>query len=222
MMSRLDFAPYLLSLLAMAKVHAVAVMMPGPDFAMTMRNSLVYSKRTGLFGALGTNAGICIHVIYTLFGLSYISGKAPMVLEIIRYFGAGYLIYIGLQPFRTKGALAKQLNFDTQSLQKEDLTPLQAFRTGFMTNLLNPMVIILFVSVLSSYIPKEASPVVLFIYGFVIVGISTLWFSIVALCFSQEDIRQTFQRLGHWLEKLTGGLLIIFGLKIAFSSLNFK
>ena len=47
-----ELAPYLSSILALAAVHTIAVVSPGPDFAMTMRNSLVYSRRTGLFGAL--------------------------------------------------------------------------------------------------------------------------------------------------------------------------
>jgi RhtB (resistance to homoserine/threonine) family protein len=215
-----ELAPYLSSILALAAVHTIAVVSPGPDFAMTMRNSLVYSRRTGLFGALGTTAGMCVHLSYTLLGLSYVVKSAPWVLEGVKYLGAAYLIYIGAQSFRKKGSLANQLNFSTDDLKQTDITAFQAFRTGFITNLLNPMVILFFVSALSFYMTETTPKAVQVIYGVIIVSITTIWFSMVALCFSQERIRQLFQRMGHWLERLTGGLLISFGIKLLVASLR--
>ena len=107
----IDFAPYLSSILALAAVHTIAVVSPGPDFAMTMRNSLVYSRRTGLFGALGTTGGMCVHLAYTLLGLSYVVKNAPWLLDGVKYLGAAYLIYIGVQSLPSKSAQENQNKF---------------------------------------------------------------------------------------------------------------
>jgi threonine/homoserine/homoserine lactone efflux protein len=96
------------------------------------------------------------------------------------------------------------------------LTPWKAFRIGIINNLLNPLVILLFIGILSSYITTATPTLIQFLYGTMMVVITFLWFSFVALFFSIDAIRGQFLKLGNWLERLTGGVLIAFGIKVAF------
>ena len=195
----------------------MAVISPGPDMAMTMRNSLLYSRRAGVFGALGTTAGMCMHLTYTVLGLGYIVSEMPMLLNGIRLLGAAYLIYIGYKSFVSKDSIAKDFHIDDVEKQNNAiLTPFQAFKTGFFTNALNPMVILLFIGILSSYVDDSTPKAVQALYAFMMISISLIWFSLVAVCFSQDKVRTQFLKLGKWLERITGGALIAFGLKVAY------
>lgn len=211
----MDFAtfPYLESIIAIAWIHFVAAVSPGPDFAMTMRNSLVYSRRTGVFSAIGTTCGMCVHLTYTIIALDYLSENAPNIVSIVKYVGSAYLVYIGYKSIRAKAHAKDEFDFAKST---EDLTPFAAFRLGFLTNALNPFVIVLFLGILSNYINSTTPWGVQMIYALEILVITLAWFLCVALWFSHHKIRAFFNRLGHWLERITGGILIGFGLRMAF------
>lgn len=214
----IDFNSYISSFLAIGTIYFVAVVSPGPDFAMTMRNSLLYSRKAGLFGALGTTTGMCIHLTYTVLGIGYLITQMPWLLDTIKIIGASYLIYIGYKSFRSKKPIMEDINLTKGSKAPSTLTPFQAFRAGFLTNALNPMVILLFLGILSGYVDENTPLTIQLLYGLMIVIISLSWFALVAICFSHEKVQKQFQKLGHWLERITGGLLITFGLKLALIS----
>ena len=82
---------YLPEFLTIAGIHLLAVMSPGPDFAMIVRNSLVYSKKTAIYSSLGLAAGILVHVTYSLVGIGLIISQSILLFSVIKFFGAGYL-----------------------------------------------------------------------------------------------------------------------------------
>jgi threonine/homoserine/homoserine lactone efflux protein len=94
--------PYLTEFLTVAFIHFLGVMSPGPDFAMISRNSLVYSRRTGIYSAFGLALGILVHVTYSLIGIGLIISKSIIIFSTIKLLGASYLIYIGYKALRTK------------------------------------------------------------------------------------------------------------------------
>lgn len=222
----IDFSPYIASFIAIAGIHIMAVISPGPDVALTIRNSLLHSRKVGMAGALGTTAGILVHLTYTVFGIGYIVAEMPVLMNIIRLAGAAYLIYLGYMSFKSTDQNNPDLTSLEERLHNDDakevvqspttLTPWKAFRIGIINNLLNPLVILLFIGILSSYITSETPPVIQFLYGAMMVMITFLWFSFVVLFFSIDKIRAQFLKLGKWLERLTGGVLIAFGVKVAF------
>src|SRR3990167_823924 len=71
---------YLSSILSLVGLVMIALISPGPDFAIVVRNSLIYSRKTGLFTALGIALGILVHVSYTLLGLGLVIAKNPWTL----------------------------------------------------------------------------------------------------------------------------------------------
>tara|TARA_R110002095_G_scaffold209584_1_gene196258 strand:- start:2929 stop:3594 length:666 start_codon:yes stop_codon:yes gene_type:complete len=211
-----DFALYINSFLAIASIHTAAVISPGPDVALTMRNSLLHSRKVGIFGALGTTTGMCIHLTYTVFGVGYLVVNMPWLMVAIQLAGAGYLLYLGYQSFKPHASPMKDIVPSDETGPKEVLTPFQAYRIGVINNLLNPIVILLFISILSAYITTETPFVIQGLYGVLMISITFAWFAFVAIFFSVDKIRLRFLKLGKWLERLTGGALIAFGLKIAY------
>jgi RhtB (resistance to homoserine/threonine) family protein len=211
-MTDLFASPYFTSFCTIATFYAAALISPGADIAITMRNSLVYSRRSGLFSALGTTTGMGMHLSYTLLGIGYIVQTYPLALSIIKYGGAAWLIYIGYKSMRSQTNLTKDFNVEKES---KDLSPLQAFKLGFLTNALNPLVFILFICILSNEIKAGTPPHILMIFASEILLLAFSWFSFVAICFSFPKVQKIFSKLGHWLDRITGGVLIFFGLRLA-------
>ena len=203
----MDYWPAIVSLTCLQMVGLIS---PGPDFAVVLRNSLIYSRKTALFTALGIALGIMVHVAYSVLGLGFLMAKTAWLLMIFKYVGAGYLLYIGY-----KGLRAKKHHVplgDTHHVQ--DISPFAAFRSGFLTNALNPKAMLFFVSLFSLLVAPSTPPLIMGVYS-VIIFITTLgWFSFVALCLSGKTIRAKFNAFGHWIERVTGGLLILLGIKL--------
>lgn len=130
----------------------ISLISPGPDFAITVKNSLAYSRKSGLLTALGIALGSLVHISYTLLGLGLFITKTPIILHIIQYLGAGYLFYIGLKNLGAKPNADQIGSYTTNN----DLKPSEAFFNGFITNLLNPKAM-LFLSVYFQCLCPEKS-----------------------------------------------------------------
>ena len=75
-----------------AGAHLLAVSSPGPDFAMVARQTLAHGRSTGVWTALGIGSGIAFHVAWAMFGLGWVVERFPLLLEVLRYGGAAFLL----------------------------------------------------------------------------------------------------------------------------------
>jgi RhtB (resistance to homoserine/threonine) family protein len=199
------FMDYLPSIVTLAGLVMISLISPGPDFAVIVKNSLVYSRKTALMTALGISLGILVHVTYILLGLGLVITKTPWLLLSVKCVGAGYLLYIGF-----KGLLAKKMTqtLDGNPHHKRDISPVAALRSGFLTNALNPKCILFFVSLFSVVIDSNVPLAVMLMYGGIIFVETLVWFSFVAFCLSGNRTREKFRVVGHWIERVTGGVLM--------------
>ncbi|MCC5023543.1 MAG: LysE family translocator [Candidatus Synoicihabitans palmerolidicus] len=83
--------------------HGLAVVSPGPDFALVLRQSLQHGRRVTVITALGIGCGILVHVSYVLLGITVVFREWPMLFAVVRYVGAGYLGWLGWQALRSRG-----------------------------------------------------------------------------------------------------------------------
>lgn len=193
----------------------ISLISPGPDFAIVVKNSLIYSRQSGLLTAIGIALGIMIHVTYTILGLGILITHTPLLLHFIQYSGAAYLFYIGYKSLLSKGYMA---NIDRQG-QKEDLQPIKAFSMGFITNALNPKAVLFFVSLFSVMMPQDISKFTKLFLALFIFAATLLWFSFVAFCLSGKNTRERFEKMSHWIERVTGVVLILLAAKLFLSPL---
>ncbi len=204
-------------LLTVTIIGILAVMSPGPDTLIIVRNSLLYSKRVGLFTAMGITLGNMFWVLASLAGISILIAKTVLVFNIIKWIGAIYLIYIGLQAFKTRKTVSTDSansNHLTRNTSQH-LTLKQAFQIGLLTNLLNPKCALFFVSFFSVIVTPTTSIQWRCIYGFEISLIALTWFSILATVLSFSRIKMVFERFATTVERITGAILIILGVKLA-------
>ncbi len=195
-------------------VHLMAVVSPGPDFVMAIRNSLTYSRKTGIYTAIGFGLGIGVHVVYCVFGLALIISKSIIVFNVIKYLGALYLIYIGLMSMFSKSSNISV----AEETKKEDISALKAVRIGFLTNVLNPKATLFFLSLFTFVISPETPKATSFTLGLIMMVNTALWFSLVAVFFTQKRIRNIFNKFQKWFNRLFGAILIAIGIKIIFTS----
>jgi len=202
----------LTELLAVITITLLAVISPGPDFAMVSRNSLMLSRRAGLLTAFGIGLGVLVHVCYTLLGVGLLIQQSLWLFNAIKLAGAVYLVYLGVKMLRTKPSSTVSDN------RVAPLSDLAALRTGFLTNVLNPKTTIFIVSLFMQVVKPETPLMVQAGYGLFTSVAHIVWFGLVALCFSAGIIRDRFLATRHWIDRTFGGLLVIFGVLLATAS----
>jgi len=201
--------------LTIALIHFLAVISPGPDFAIITRNSLIYSRRTGIFTAAGLGCGIILHATYSLLGIGLVISKSILLFNTIKWIGALYLIYIGWKSLTAKH---RTVTVDTVVHERKDLTIAEAFRTGFLCNALNPKATLFMLALFTQVIDPSTSLLTQMGYG-LYMGIATfIWFSFVASVFSLGPIKAVFARIQGSVERVMGAVLIALGIKVALSS----
>jgi RhtB (resistance to homoserine/threonine) family protein len=205
---------YLPELLVVALAHLLAVMSPGPDFFLTMRNSLAYSRRTGIYTAAGIALGLIVHIAYSLLGIGFIISKSIILFTAIKFLGAGYLIYIGYKCIRSKSAVQKT----EELVQQTDIVPLKALKMGFLTNVLNPKATLFFLALFTQVISGTTPVGIQLIYGIEMVLMTFVWFTLVAALLSHTVIRSRFTKIQSKAEKVFGVILIALGIKVALST----
>lgn len=192
-------------------LNMLAAVSPGPDFVMAVRNSLNYSRRTGIFTGFGIGLGLSVHIFYCAVGIGYIISKSIVVFSIIKYLGAAYLIYIGIRSmFARKSKL--EINEKRESV---DITRFQAVKMGFLTNVLNPKATMFFLGLFTFVIGPETPVYVVVIIALLMILTAITWFTIVAIFFTQKRIQDSFIRFEGLINKTFGTLLILLGIKIA-------
>ncbi|MCE2950554.1 MAG: LysE family translocator [Alphaproteobacteria bacterium] len=200
------------SLVAVASIVMVSVISPGPDFAMVMKNSLLYSRRTAFFTAFGISVGILVHLAYILLGLGLVIHETKWLFHLLQYAGAAYLFYLG-----TKGILAKKGTLHTHVQQKHhEINSFKAFTQGFLTNALNPKCMLFLLSLFTTLIPAKTPTLTLSLYGAIIFLETLLWFGFVAFCLSGARTRAKFTGVRHWIDRVTGAILLGLSVKILF------
>lgn len=202
---------YLILIGTVALVHLLAAMSPGPDFLMAVRNSLTFSRKTGIWTAVGFGLGIGVHISYCIAGLAVVISKSILLFSMIKFLGAGYLIYIGL-----KSLLSKSSHIEIkQEETKQDISALLAVKMGFLTNVLNPKVTLFFLGLFTLVISPDVPKLVLLVVSLIMIANTILWFSLVAVFFTQKRVRSVYERFESVFSKFFGGLLILLGLKVA-------
>ena len=203
---------YLPSIFSVAGLVMISIISPGPDFAIVVKNSLVYSRKTALLTAFGIALGILVHVAYILLGLGLLIAKTPWLLFGVKCLGAAYLLYIGFKGLRAKKAISPLGNVH----HKHDISSFTAIRSGFLTNALNPKCMLFFVSLFSVVMDPNTPFTIMLIYGLIIFVETLSWFGFVAFCLSGKSTRGKFNAAGHWVQRVTGGILIALGVRLFF------
>lgn len=208
---------YTREFLTLALVHFLAVVAPGPDFAVTVRQSVRFGRAVGVATAVGIGMGISLHVGYTLLGVGALLHTHPWLLTLTSVLGAAYLVYLGVLLVRSRPhASTSDTTDDTTSFGAAGAVPSlpSAFWLGFLTNASNPKATLFFLAMFTTLVQPATPLPVQALYGLWMCGVNAGWFMIVAALFTVVRVRDAFLRMGHWLERLMGVVLLLFALRL--------
>jgi RhtB (resistance to homoserine/threonine) family protein len=202
--------------LVVAVAHALAVASPGPDFAIVLKQSLAYGRRTAIWTSLGIGVGLSVHITYSLLGLGLFLRNSGPALVVVQYLGAAYLAYIGVQALRTK---PRQGDLNLAAAGSAP-TARAAWTTGFLVNALNPKAALFFIALFVLRVSPSTPKLVQVGYGVWMTLTTMAWFCFVSVVFTKPEVRDRFLRQGHWIDRGLGVVFLAFALSLALASLR--
>jgi threonine/homoserine/homoserine lactone efflux protein len=200
----------LTAFLAVAFLHLMAAISPGPAVLMAARTGVTEGLRTGTFLAIGIGCGAVVWAMAALFGLAIVFQAAPALLWSLKIIGGLYLLHMAWGMWRDA---AKPL--DMAQSGRLPRTALSAFRLGLVTQLANPKPAVLFSAIFIGTVPPNTP---LWVYGALLTVVflnEALWNILVARIFSFERTRSGYINLKTIIDRAFGGMLALLGLKIA-------
>lgn len=206
---------YLLEFLGLMAVFAVVIVTPGADTAMVIRQSLVNGRRAAVATSIGVGVSLMFHLSYTILGLGLIVSQSLLVFNLLKWFGAAYLVFLGWQALRAKPV---QLVLDDALPERDRTTLLRSFGLGFVTNALNPKPVLFFVSLFSSLVSRDTPTMVVMFYGLGMALALVAWLALVARMLTVPNVRNQFARFGQWINRISGAVFIALGVKLASSN----
>jgi threonine/homoserine/homoserine lactone efflux protein len=185
---------------------------PGPDMLYVAARGASEGRSAGIVSALGIGAGTLVHIALVAFGLAAVLSTVPMAYAAIRMAGAAYLVYLGVR------ALLGTRTTTTTALEPASLSAI--FRQGVITNVLNPKVALFFLAFLPQFVdPARGNPALqVVLLGLLFDTTGTIVNLLVAL-FSSGAARRLRKpaRASAVMQRLTGGIFIALGLRLAWS-----
>ncbi|HAY71736.1 MAG TPA: amino acid transporter [Saprospirales bacterium] len=199
---------------SVALIHLVAVISPGPDFLVMVRNSLSFGRRVGFWTAIGIGCGIMIHIFYSFIGLGLLISQSEILYNIVKYLGTAYLIYLGYGAFFS---VSKPLELEQQPIsENSNLSSAKAFQIGFLTNVLNPKATLFFLSLFTMVIKPDVDRFIFGIISVILVVDTMLWFILLSYLITYKNIRIIFVKRQNAFNKIFGVLLLLMAIKIIF------
>ena len=205
-------------LILITSIHLLAAASPGPDFILVSQQTLSNGKRSGFMVSIGIALGLSVHIIYSALGLSAVIASSATALWVIKIIGGCYLLYLGVQGLRAQPQNKVEGSSSTKNIAKH--SNLKAIAKGFLCNALNPKAPIYFVALFTVVLSPNLPLLHLVIYGAWMMFLQLLWFSTVVVLLSRPSVNEKFQRLGHWIDRILGGAMILIGLKVLTSKIH--
>jgi RhtB (resistance to homoserine/threonine) family protein len=200
-------------LLAFLGISALVIMTPGPDTAITIRNTLTGGRAGGVATALGVATGQAIWALATSAGIVVLLVASEPLFLAVKYAGAAYLVWLGLQSLR---AAFRPSTGQSASAAARPLTPGSAFSQGVVSDLSNPKMAAFFTSLLPQFVPPDtASFAGLILLGLLFSLLTLFWLVFYTLAIARVGKVLRRPAIRRALEGVTGAALIGLGLKLA-------
>ncbi|AXW62979.1 lysine transporter LysE [Ralstonia solanacearum] len=187
--------------------------MPGPDNLQVIARGASQGRKAGLAAAAGFASGCLFHTMLAALGLAAVLQSAPVAFQAIRWLGAAYLVWLGVQALRSQGGFGPAVSAQAAA---PDLW--QVFRQSVLANMLNPKVTLFFVVFLPQFVDARAGHAALqmLLLGGVFMAQTIVVFGLYGWCAAALGgwMRRT-PRASVWLDRVSGCIFIGLGLRVA-------
>lgn len=201
------------TLLLFVSASFMLALAPGPDNIFVLTQSMVKGSRAGIFVTLGLCSGLIFHTLAVALGVAAIFQTSLLAFNILKFIGAGYLLYLAYLSFKSSSK-------SKLKVEKDNLSASKLYKRGIIMNVTNPKVSIFFLAFLPQFTDPQIGNITLqiFILGALFMLSALIIFSSIALMAG---------KLGNWFEKsanaesilnkIAGSIFALLALKLAFT-----
>lgn len=200
---------------AFLAVAAVLIVTPGPDTALTIRNTLMSGRRGGILTGAGVATGQIVWAIATCLGIGALLQAYQPAYVALKLAGAAYLIYLGAHSLLRAFGDRRRLDAPPGPSSRRRVGT-RAYRQGVLSNLGNPKMAVFFLSLLPQFVPSSSDTfVALLALGLTFSAMTFAWLTAYSFVVAKagDIFRRT--RVRRTLDGLTGAVLIALGLRVA-------
>jgi threonine/homoserine/homoserine lactone efflux protein len=189
------------------------VLVPGPDVAVTTRNTLAGGRTRGAWTAVGITSSNAVQGLAAAAGLGALVVRSQPLFEVIRWAGVGYLAYLGVQALRSAVAgryAADELTAGTGTAQR-----LAGWRQGFLSNITNPKVLVFYLAVLPQFLTPDSGVPTLVLLALTHAVLGLLYLLLLVAGMHRARAVLGRRRVRRALDAVTGTVLLGFGVRLA-------
>lgn len=217
-------------LITVAGIQLVALVTPGPDFFLISQVAVSHSRRDAMMAVIGVTLGVALWALVALLGLHVLVKKLPWIQAVLYLAGGCYLSYLGilllrsgyqqLQYKKNSGGGTSELEEDFTEVKIEKQYKNKLLLKGLFTNLANPKALIYFGSVFVLFVGDNVSNVMRVEIFVLVLLLTILWFSVVAVVFSMPKPKAIYQKAGAYIDGFAGILFLVFGLNLVYQAVE--
>lgn len=203
-------------LLPYLAVIAVLTITPGPDMLLVLRNGVRDGSRAAWVTGLGCTLGIAIHAMLAVLGLSAIVAASAEAFTVLKIAGAVYLVFLGAQAIAASFRRGEAPGPGERAPGAGAAAARPAFVQGLISNLLNPKIALLFLTLLPQFVadgePRVATTALL---AAIFLAVAVLWWRAFSLAIGPLGRFLSRPRVVAWFDRGSGGLLVALGVRVA-------
>jgi threonine/homoserine/homoserine lactone efflux protein len=191
---------------------------PGPDIIYVLTRAVSQGRKAGIAAALGFASGCVFHTVLAAVGVAALIRSSELAFDLVRYAGAAYLVWIGIQALRHRSAFSIEGASDAKAL-------MTIYKQSVVGNMLNPKVTLFFLAFLPQFVKAEAGNVgmQMAILGVVFMGVTVVVFGAVAICAAMiGDWVRRKPAIGERLNVFAGLTFIALGIRVALPDMGTK
>ncbi|EOC1313401.1 LysE family transporter [Cronobacter turicensis] len=199
--------------LFVATIAALGMLSPGPDFFLVIKNAARYPRSAAMMTAAGVIAGVVTHMTYCVAGIAVVITTTPWLFGALKYVGAAYLVWLGINALLARGATSLALD----GVAQESTSMKKAFIQGYLCNLLNPKATLFFLAMFTQVLNVNSGLMEKLWYAGIIVTLTLVWWPLLVLLIQSQPVRRGLTKAQKVIDKLLGGMLLALGIKVALS-----
>lgn len=195
----------------------LVTIVPGPDMALVMRQVFIGSTALAQRTIFGNLSGLVVHAVALAAGLSALLVASAEAYTVVKLAGAAYLVYLGVQTLRSARHPDIEAAGEAAAARARPVPSMRtAYVQGLVSTVLNPKPALLFLTYLPQFIDESRAvlPQIAFLAGVhILVGL--IWMTSYAHLVQRAHRTLTRRDIRRWLERVTGVVLIVLGLRVA-------